>query len=138
MNLSNYKYQADGNVTYMDRPLKTYLMTKNGHVYAQTAHGCKPLHRLVWMLHHGTITHKEYIIPKNGDWMDTRIENLEKKSPAVNRLGKVRADFEHLVGCHFDIKTEKWAARKTVSGKQIFLGYFDTEQEAHKAYLEAK
>lgn len=138
MNTEQYQYHMDGTVTYMGKRLRTYLMTKNGHIAIDTPHGRKQLHRLVWIVHHGDIDRNTYIVPKNGDWMDTRIENLTISGPKDNRMGKGEGKYDHLKGCHFDINSEKWVARRRIGGVQKFLGIFATEKEAHEAYKRAK
>ena len=35
-------------------------------------------------------------------------------------------------------RRDKWIAFATVSGRQLHLGCFETPEEAHAAYLEAK
>jgi len=43
-------------------------------------------------------------------------------------------------GYHFrkDRKTKPWQAYIGKDGKKIYLGYFDKEEDAHQAYLDAK
>jgi hypothetical protein len=41
-------------------------------------------------------------------------------------------------GYYYDINTNKWRGQISVNKKIIYLGYFDTEEEARNAYLEAK
>jgi len=40
-------------------------------------------------------------------------------------------------GVTYDKRGGKWMAQITIHSKQINLGYYDTEQEAHKIYLKA-
>jgi hypothetical protein len=35
-------------------------------------------------------------------------------------------------------RDKKWIAQICLNGKKIYLGYYDTEEEAHQAYLDAK
>ena len=41
-------------------------------------------------------------------------------------------------GYCFNKQMKKWQAQITINKKQKFLGYFENEEEAHKAYLNAK
>ena len=41
-------------------------------------------------------------------------------------------------GCYYDKKSGKWKACIGINRKRIHLGYYNTEEEAHEAYLEAK
>jgi hypothetical protein len=52
-------------------------------------------------------------------------QNLQNKQ--IHRDGR-------LVGASLRVDG-KWASRISIDGKQMFLGYFDTEQEAHDRYV---
>ena len=41
-------------------------------------------------------------------------------------------------GYSWNINSKKWQAHIKINKKQIYLGSFDTEEEAHQAYLNAK
>jgi hypothetical protein len=41
-------------------------------------------------------------------------------------------------GYFWDKKSKKWRSVIMINNKIIILGYFDTEEEAHNAYLEGK
>lgn len=63
---------------------------------------------------------------------DNRIENLHivnNQQNAFNRDAK---------GYHWSEHHNKWRARITVNYKVIYLGYFEKEEDAAAAYLEAK
>jgi len=40
-------------------------------------------------------------------------------------------------GCYFHKQRRKWHSTRSVNGKTINIGYFDTEQEAREAYLKS-
>jgi hypothetical protein len=64
--------------------------------------------------------------------LNNNIENLRpltKQENAFNTAAK---------GCWFDKRAKKWRACIKLNGKNIYLGYYKTEQEAHEKYLEAK
>jgi hypothetical protein len=42
-----------------------------------------------------------------------------------------------LAGTTFHKGTKKWQAQVTFKSKRIYIGIFNTEQEAHEAYLKA-
>ena len=41
-------------------------------------------------------------------------------------------------GYHFDKSCNKYAAQISIKGKSTSIGFFDTSEEAHQAYLKAK
>lgn len=64
---------------------------------------------------------------------DNRIENLREVDSIMmnsqNRIGK---------GYYYRVKSKKYQAQINILGKKIFIGNFDTEQEASDAYLKYK
>ena len=63
---------------------------------------------------------------------NNKIENLRIVSYTQNQWN-VGAK-----GYNFRKDKNKWIARIRSDGNQIYLGYYDTEKEAHQAYLDAK
>lgn len=97
-------------------------------------------HRLAWLHVH---VHGRWPVDKidhiNGIRTDNRIANLRECNHQLN-CQNVRAhrDGSGLVGTSFDKKARRWQAGIGINRKRIFLGYFDSQQEAHEAYLRAK
>lgn len=64
---------------------------------------------------------------------DNRIINLRSVLNQQNHFNR-----NNIKGCRFKKENNNWNARIKIHGKEINLGVFNSEKEAHKAYLEAK
>jgi hypothetical protein len=97
-------------------------------------------HRLAWMYTHGEWP-KQYIDHINGDRSDNRIENLRDVSHQANCENKRAVGKQNtsgFLGAGWREDRQKWRGIITINGKQKHLGFFDTAEAAHKAYLTAK
>jgi len=63
---------------------------------------------------------------------DNRICNLRSANPIINSQNR------YVIGITKPKQTKKWSAAITVNYKRKHLGYFDTPEQAHQAYLAAK
>jgi hypothetical protein len=90
------------------------------------------VHRIVWALNKEELP-SGFIDHINGIRDDNRMENLRVVSHAQNLQNMKRAK-----GYAFHKKNNKWTAQIAVDKQHKYLGSFDTEQEAHNAYLKAK
>lgn len=86
-------------------------------------------HRIIYALAYAQSPLKD-IDHIDGDRSNNRLINLREVSRSVNlQNNKVRGTW--LIG-------SRWEAKIVTNQKQTYLGRFDTEAEAHQAYLAAK
>ena len=89
-------------------------------------------HRLAWLYVYGEWP-KEELDHVNCDKSDNRIANLRGASRHQN-LANAPAWGKNLKGTD-QLPGGRWRAKMCVKYKQITIGIFDTEIEAHEAYL---
>lgn len=90
------------------------------------------VHRIVWAVTKGEHP-AEFIDHINGDKGDNRLNNLRVVSNAENLQ-----NMKNSKGYTYHRKLNKWMAQIAVNKEHKYLGVFDTEHEAHAAYLKAK
>jgi hypothetical protein len=96
--------------------------------------------RLAWLYEFGYWPHGE-IDHINHNKMDNRICNLRDVTRSGNQQNKIKANRDSksgLLGASFAKANGKYRAQITVNGIVKHLGFFDTAEEAHAAYLGAK
>jgi len=69
----------------------------------------------------------------NRDRLDNRVDNLRIVTLHQQKFNKGEPK-----GCTWHKRANKWQSTIQLNGKCIYLGLFNTEAEAHQAYLEAK
>lgn len=77
----------------------------------------------------------------NGDRCDNRIENLRATTNAGNQQNMRVASASSksgLLGAFYNASKNQWFSRICVNGQRIWLGNFDTAEQAHIAYVNAK
>ena len=74
----------------------------------------------------------------NGNTFDNRRENLRLCSITENsRNREKRSDSNNpYKGVHYNKQRKKWRSYIQINGKQKWLGYFNTAEEAREAYIE--
>lgn len=98
-------------------------------------------HRLAWLYVHGAwpLQHIDHI---NGDPADNRLANLRDVTPQTNseneRKARPRKNGGTLLGAHWSVTWKRWKSSIITGGKSLHIGWFDTEQQAHEAYVAAK
>lgn len=106
------------------------------HVHFKSSHHLT--HRLIWLWAHGEHA-STFIDHINHNRADNRIANLrlvsrkqnnENRSKSKNKSSKFK-------GVTFRKDQQKWTAQICSNYKQKHLGYFETEELAHAAYLKA-
>lgn len=93
-------------------------------------------HRLAWIYCNGDDGVPEQIDHIDGDKLNNRISNLRPATQAQNNQNRAHQRGPNSLGASF-VKG-KWRARIKVNGKGIFLGHFNSKEDAHAAYAKAK
>ncbi len=104
---------------------------KTGYRAVQVSGKSYREHRLVFLMHMGYLP--EQIDHINGIKTDNRIENLRPTTCSQNQMNT--ADRSESRGVRWVEKSNKWAARVCLNGKEIRVGSFKTQQEAVEARL---
>jgi HNH endonuclease/AP2 domain len=93
-------------------------------------------HRLAWLFVHGSFPSNQ-LDHWNRIRNDNRIANLREVDHRGNSHNRKRHQEGKLVGTSFRKDRGKWRAQIENKGKKKSLGCFDTELEAHEAYMKA-
>jgi hypothetical protein len=93
-------------------------------------------HRLAWLYTHGEWP-KQHIDHIDGVKTNNAIANLRDTSHRENCQNRKSHRDGNLVGARWVEHNKKWLARIRLCNKQVYLGYFLTEEEAHNAYMQA-
>ncbi len=110
---------------------------KNGHLNVRVGRASYRLHRIIWLMVHGTCP--DEIDHKNGDPSDNSLENLR----GANRVQNIRNGSRHrdgssrFKGVSLRSDTGKWQVRLKANGKIITVGCFSSETDAAEAYDKA-
>ena len=99
-----------------------YVKYKRYNIYA---------HQFAWYYNYGySVNEIDHI---NGIKNDNRICNLRSVTHQQNNWNRVNAK-----GYYYNKIAKKWHVQIQVNKKNIYLGLYNTEQEAHHVYLQAK
>jgi hypothetical protein len=95
-------------------------------------------HRLAWLHVHG-VWPNGFIDHVDGDGFNNRLANLREASPTENNINRPAParNTSGFKGASWSNTSQKWLAHISYGGKAYHLGFFDTVQEAHAAYLGA-
>jgi len=132
----------DGRIHTLDNRFKKYekwneRTTKpnnRGYIHIQIGVKLYLAHRLIMMAFVGES--QQEVDHINRIKTDNRFENLRYCTRSENNLNKDYVG--NAKGCHFDKRRNKWQSYIRINGKLKHLGYFDNEEEAHQAFLEAR
>ena len=142
LNLFEYSREK-GELIWKSPPLRnSYLIGKNAgnlneHGYVQIRLNRKNflVHRIIWAIEKGF--ESAMIDHINGNRSDNRIENLKHSNPRLNSNNLKRHREGKLVGATWVKSYNKWWSRIRIKGKEIHLGYFETEKQANEMYMAA-
>jgi hypothetical protein len=112
---------------------------RNGYLFCRINRKFYRKHRLIyyannqdWDITDGSIANNS-IDHIDGNRKNNNIINLRVVTHQQNHFNQTKAK-----GYCWHKKNKKWLAQITVDNKNIHLGYFDKEDDARTAYLEAK
>jgi hypothetical protein len=96
------------------------------------------IHRLIWVWMTGDDLGTDVIDHINGDPYDNRWVNLRRCTKAQNQMnrGDNANNTSGWKGVTWAKDTQRWQASIGFMGKVIYLGQYDTADEAHDVYLE--
>lgn len=97
-------------------------------------------HRIAWYLHTGTDPGTMFVDHVDGDPSNNCINNLRLATNAQNKQNSrkpVSAKTSRYKGVAWYARYQKWIAQINIKGKNTYLGYFCTEEEAFLAYCRA-
>ena len=96
-----------------------------------------PYTHIIWAVHFGKWP-EEYIDHINHDQSDHRLTNLREATASQNQHNKRMHNAHKGVAYDGSVKRSKpWIARIMVEYKSIFLGSFETKDQAAEAYRQA-
>ncbi len=97
-------------------------------------------HRVAWFLAHGQWPEGE-IDHINGNPLDNRLCNLRvvgRAENSQNRRRAMRNSSHGFLGASWNGQHKRWQAKLMAYGVRYHLGYFDSAELAHAAYMAAK
>lgn len=89
--------------------------------------------RLIWMIAYGEDPCDSEVDHKDGVRDNNRLSNLRLSSHRQNQHNQHSAKGYYWDKCH-----DKWKSAIQVCGRKLFIGRYDTEEEARKNYLTVK
>lgn len=131
--------QKTFNVRFIGKEAGVNLNT--GYLRIMVYGKCYQAHILAWFYVYGVwpksqIDHKDNV--RHHNW----ISNLREATNLENAQNTIKARSNNkstgLLGAYFYKPYGKFVSRITLNGKQKHLGYFDTPEKAHQAYIKAK
>lgn len=93
------------------------------------------VHRLIWLYVYGKWPSCQ-IDHIDGNRSNNNINNLREVSIQGNGRNRIEHRNGHLLGTTYRKDLKKWYSQIQIEKKKVFLGSYNTQQEAHKAYLE--
>ena len=109
-------------------------LKQEGYIQIKIFGKIYPAHRLAWLYTHGSFPIND-IDHINGIRNDNRIINLREATHSQNQANKKYRNNSGYKGVSKN--KNKWQANIKVGKKTLYLGYFDTKEEAHEAYKQA-
>jgi len=91
-------------------------------------------HRVAWLMYYGHEP-KQFIDHINGNRLDNRISNLRDVSSRENSRNNKKTRLGKLHNVHYSKSRKRWVASIYFQDKDVTIGRYNTEEEAHKNVL---
>lgn len=114
------------------------LLGKRGYLYI-TFYGKKHyVHRVIWLMHYGTLP--KILDHIDGNPLNNRIENLRECTDSQNLCNRKISsrNTSGVKGVSWHKLKQKWAVRIGFNKKEYHMGYFDKKEDAINVVLEAR
>ena len=130
LSLQGYTYNSNNGEIYNPKGKVITAKSKHGYIYLKIKRKFNVFgHHFAWYMTYGNVDF-EMLDHINRDRTDNRISNLRIVDNQINCTNQY--------GKGYSKCGDKWKAYIKINYKQKHLGLFNTEQEAHNAYIEAK
>jgi hypothetical protein len=129
-----FRYNEDGTLTRLfsnNQHNKVGWVNSQGYCQVEVFNKNFMLHRIIYEMHNGTIPTGFQIDHIDGNPLNNKIENLRICTQIENRQNS-KLSKNNTTGYRGIVKTPngKYQARLTVDGKKLYLGLFNTPEEA--------
>jgi hypothetical protein len=118
---------------------KYFVGSVNSSGYLQTEHKQKVymVHRIIWEMYNGEIPNGMQIDHIDRNPLNNNIENLRLATQAQNQINSTKPK-NNTTGFKGVLATPngKFQARLGYKGKKLYLGLFDTAEEAYECVVE--
>lgn len=115
------------------------IASNGSNIYAKNTHLGK-MHRFIMRLC-GVKVENFVVDHINGNGLDNRVENIRivhnKRENTRNTKKRKLSKHSQYIGVTFREHAGKWCAKIRANGENVFLGYYDTAEDAGMAYDRA-
>lgn len=123
---------------YSIRHFKWFVHGNGSNLYAARSALTNDLRSRIIYLHRQIMSPPPHLVVdhRNCDSLDNRRANLRVVTQAVNMRNrrKRKNTSSRYIGVHFDMQRNKWSVHIRYNGRKIWLGRFDDESAAARAY----